>query len=200
MIFVCPKANIWWETFEHLREIWVKRGRVGEQPPIPLILAGWIYSSDRDKQERWSATLCWAEQHSLSNMIPELKPEDQYCTEFLSTSYPEQNYRLDRYVERERASNEMLIAALATLKRDWVKIAGDELGTVCEPVKFTGTKARRLLVIVTKNFQPSWGSWDSLSCGSEKENFTAFRRRVNDAISPAYVDHIDFEIRFSSET
>ena len=182
MIFVCPKANIWWETFERLREAWAKGGRVGDQPPMPLILAGWIYSSDLDKQERWRATLRWASEHSLTSLIPELKPDDQYCTDFLSTSYPEQNFRPDRYVERERASNETLAMALETLKRDWAKIAGGELGNVCEPVKFTGTKARRLLVTVTKSFQPPWGSWDTLSHGSGRETFTAFRHRVNEVV------------------
>jgi len=96
MIFVGPKPNIWWETFERLCETWVERGRLGEQPPMPLIISGWIYSSDRDKQERSSSTLSWAEQHSLTNMIPNFKPEDQYCIEILSNSYPEQNYRPDR--------------------------------------------------------------------------------------------------------
>ena len=191
VIFVCPKAAVWCKTFEQVRDAWIAAGQAGDQPPMPLILAGWIYSSDRDKQERWSALVKWAEEHSLSHLIPQLGPEDQYCTANVTTSYPEQNYRQDRYVERERPSDEALQQAMSLLKHDWPKIAGEELSPVCEPTNITGKKRRRLLVTVTKEHKPSWGSWDSIF-GTERATFSAFRRRINDAIAPVHVDHIDF--------
>jgi hypothetical protein len=196
MIFVCPNAAVWWKTFERVRDVWIAAGRVGDQPPMPLILAGWIYSSDRDKQERWQALVKWADEHSVSHLIPELSAEDQYCTNFVTTSYPEQNYRPDRYDEKERPSDGALAQAMSVLKHDWLKIAGEELADVCNPTKITGQKKRRLLVTVTKEHKPSWGSWNS-TFGPERERFSEFRRRVNDAIAPVHVDHVDFCARDS---
>ena len=195
MIIVCPKAGIWWQTFERLRDAGIAAGHVGDAPPFPLILAGWIYSSDRDKQERWLALVRWAEEHSLSHLIPELAPEDQYCTDYLSTSYPEQHYRSDRYVRRDRPSADALDSAMLVLRRDWHSIAGGGLSAICEPTRFTGRKARRLLVTVTQEHQPPWGSWHALSYGPERKTFTEFRHRINQAIAPVYVDHIDFCLR-----
>jgi len=195
MIFVCPAAAIWWQTFERLREAWIASGRVGNQPPMPLILAAWIYSSDLDKQERWLSTVHWAQEQSLSHLIPNLRPEDQYCTDYVTTSYPEQHYRPDRYVRRERPTGDVLATAMMVLRRDWRTIAGDELAVVCQPAKFTGRKARRLLVVVTQEHQPPWGNWHTLSYGPERSTFSEFRRRINEAISPACVDHIDFDVR-----
>jgi hypothetical protein len=113
MIFVCPKAGIWYDTYKRLHDAWVATGHGSEEPPFPLILGGWIYSSDRDKQERWSALVRWANEHSLSHLVPQIGPDDQYCTEYLSTSYPEQHYRPDRFVRRERPSSEALDKAMA---------------------------------------------------------------------------------------
>lgn len=196
MIFVCPKAPVWYQTFERLREAWTASGRVGDEPPMPLLLAGWIYSSDRDKQVRWNATVLWAEERALSHLIPQLAPEDQYCTDLVTTSYPEQRYRPDRYVCRERPSDEAIDAAMQLLKRDWRTIAGDALAEVCHPTKFTGRKRRRLLVLVTQQQQqPPWGSWHTLAQGAERRAFSDFRCRVNNAVAPVHVDHIDFCIR-----
>ena len=146
MIIVCPKAGIWWEIFERLRDAGIAAGHVDDAPPLPLILSG---SSDRDKQERWLALVRWGDEHALSHLIPELGPEDQYCTNHLSTSYPEQHYRPDRYVRRDRPSADALTNAMLVLRRDWHSIAGGELSAICEPTRFTGRKARRLLVTVT---------------------------------------------------
>jgi hypothetical protein len=163
---------------------------------MPLVLAGWIYSSDRDKQQRWEQTMEWAAHHGFAHLVPSLSEEEYYSTEQLSTSYPEQHYRPDRYAIRERPSSEAIADALRLLKRDWPVIAGPELAAVCEPDSITGTKGRRLVVVVFREHNPPWGSWHSLSSGPQRQTFTAFRKRINDAISPVYVDHIDFPIRW----
>lgn len=192
MIFVCPNAAIWHEIYERLRTEWCALKIVGDGPPLPLLLAGWIYSSDQDKQDRWNATVRWAKSNALAHLIPNLLPEDCYWTEVLSTSYPEQRYRPDRYAVRDRASDDAVKSALHLLKSDWQTIAGSELASMCQPIKFTGKKARRLLVHIRSDRQPPWGTWTSLTCGPERATFAAFRRRVNEAISPLSVDHIDF--------
>ena len=180
-----------------LREAWQAGGCRGPEPPIPLILDGWWFSSDVDKQQRWKMTLSWAEERGLSNLIPQFTADEQYFTEHLTTSYPEQHYRPDRYVVRERPSSEALATALEALRRDWQSIAGAELAAVCEPTCFTGAKSRRLLITVHAEHVPSWGTWHTLSTGPERETFTTFRKRVNDVIFPVHVDHIDFDLRIN---
>ena len=195
MIHVCPKPTIWVETYQRLDESWRRAGCQGEAPPMPLVLAGWIYSSDRDKQQRWQQTIEWAERHNFAHLIPFLRDDDFYATEYLSTSYPEQHYRPDRYAVRERPSADALAKALEVLKRDWHTISGSELASACEPDSFTGAKARRLLVTVFREHIPPWGTWSSLSTGAPRQTFTALRKRINDAITPVYVDHVDFHVR-----
>ncbi|MEQ1858463.1 MAG: hypothetical protein ABMA13_00850 [Chthoniobacteraceae bacterium] len=160
---------------------------------MPLILNGWGYSSDRDKEERWQHTLKWAEERGLMDLIPKLKDDDFYSVEHLSTSYPEQHYRPDRYAVREQPLSEAIEAAMEVLRTNWSIIAGDELASVCKPVEFTGQKARRLLVRVNVPFTPAWGSWTKLSPGPERKHFTDFRTRINKAIAPLCVDHVDFD-------
>jgi hypothetical protein len=186
---------MWVEIYKRLDESWRHSGCRGAPPPIPLVLAGWVYSSDRDKQQRWEQTIEWAVQHDFAHVIPSLSDEEYYSTEHLSTSYPEQHYRADRYTVRERPSPELLSGALRLLKRDWCAIAGSELAAVCAPHSITGNKGRRLLVTVFRENNPTWGTWHSLSVGPQRQTFTAFRKRINDAISPLNVDHVDFDIR-----
>lgn len=195
MIHVCPKPPIWVETYQRLDESWRRAGCGCEPPPMPLVLAGWIYSSDRDKQQRWQQTIEWADRHNFAHLMPILRDDEYYVTDYLSTSYPEQNYRPDRYVVRERPSADAIANALQVLKRDWHNIVGPELASVCEPDSFTGSKARRLLVTVFREHTPPWGTWSSLSAGAPRQAFTAFRERINAAITPVYVDHIDFNVR-----
>ena len=195
MIRVCPNPSLWAEIFQRLADTWQRDGLQGTPPPVPLILAGWIYSSDSDKQQRWQQTIEWAEHHQLADLIPLLCDKDYYSTEYLSTSYPEQHYRPDRYAVRERPSADALSDALQHIKRDWHAIAGAELALVCEPYSFSGRKARCLLVRVFGKHLPPWGTWDSLSTGPQRATFTAFRKRINDVISPIYVDHVVFNVR-----
>jgi hypothetical protein len=193
MIFICPKPPIWYEIHERLLAAWRTGGHEASEPPKPLILNGWVFSSDVDKLERWQSTVQWAEEMSLSHLIPHLAVDDQYCSDHLSTSYPEQHYRTDRCVCRQRPSEDEISTALNILKRDWQTIAGSDLARLCEPARITGVKARRLLVTVLRAGRPPWGSWDVLSHGPERRTFSAFRQRVNEAIKPVTVDHIDFE-------
>src|SRR6185436_5146192 len=112
MIFVCPKPPVWYAAYERLLAAWRAGGCSGPQPPTPLILNSWVFSSDLAKQEQWRSTIKWAEERLFAHLIPTLAPEEQYCTENLSTSYPEQHYRPDRFVRRERPTNEALRTAM----------------------------------------------------------------------------------------
>ena len=194
MILVCPKPFVWHPIYMRLREQWQSNGCCGSEPPVPLILAGWHFSSDLDKQQRWHLTLKWAEERGLSHLTGPLSADEQYFTDCLTTSYPEQHYRPDRLAVRERPSAEALATALEVLKSNWQTIAGEELSAACKPISITGRKGRRLLVRVHREFAPPWGTWNNLSAGPEREGFTTLRKRINDAIVPVYVDHVDFDV------
>jgi len=49
-----------------------------KKPPIPLILAGWNFSEDWQKKERWLNTLSWAKEMHCDFLIPELDPNEKY--------------------------------------------------------------------------------------------------------------------------
>jgi hypothetical protein len=68
--FVCPLPSIWNDIYSQLCQVANSKGI--ERPPIPLILNGWVMSSDLEKMARWKDTLTWAAKHGLSSEIPEL--------------------------------------------------------------------------------------------------------------------------------
>lgn len=47
-------------------------------PPIPLILAGWAFSSDHEKKQRWDATVKYAITHNCKHLIDDLDEESFY--------------------------------------------------------------------------------------------------------------------------
>lgn len=74
--FICPFPNRWNEIYEDLKKEHetsimniISGGAVKncsvDGPPTPLILNGWVFSNDNDKQKRWQETLQWAEKHNL---------------------------------------------------------------------------------------------------------------------------------------
>jgi hypothetical protein len=47
-----------------------------QPPPKPLILAGWAYSSDIEKKERWEETVGWASNNGCQALIDGI-PDDE---------------------------------------------------------------------------------------------------------------------------
>lgn len=82
--------------------------------------------------------------------------------------------------------------AVESLQSKWTQIAGAKLAAVTWPLRLTGSKGRRLLVLVRTQRPPPWGSWTTLAKDERRRSFTAFRKAVNSAIAPLEVDHIDF--------
>jgi len=162
------------------------------KPPVPLILSGWIFSNDVDKKLRWEEMKSWAEQYGVSGLMPELKPDDWYSVVKLDDSNPNP-YRNWNYKERTKPSEKEVLNLFEKIERTWEVIVGKKFAEITWPVRFTGKKFRRLLIVVDKNAVPPWGSWQSLSkIESERRSFTDFRKRINAAIHPHEVDHIDF--------
>jgi hypothetical protein len=79
MEFVCPKENILHEVYLTLLDYYnKKREFISGPPPKPLVLNGWIYSTDYQKKIRWEETIKWAQTYGCSNLIPILKSGDKY--------------------------------------------------------------------------------------------------------------------------
>ncbi|SMC81760.1 hypothetical protein SAMN02745168_2619 [Papillibacter cinnamivorans DSM 12816] len=77
--YICPFPNRWNEIYENLCRAYenitgiilpktvVEISNAGG-PPTPLILAGWAFTNDEDKKDRWQETLHWAEKHKLLHL------------------------------------------------------------------------------------------------------------------------------------
>lgn len=172
-------------------------------PPIPLILAGWVYSNDDEKKERWEATVLWANRNGCSDVVD--IPDRDFHWVVEPTSYAVgpmggPMYRPWDFESKERPLPDRLSEHLKTLTTRWHDIVGSELACVTRPLEFSGAKRRRLLVEADATARPPWGSWAHLSAmESERRAFTRFRAVINRAIAPHEVDHIDFITRGQAE-
>jgi hypothetical protein len=165
-------------------------------PPVPLILAGWAYSNDVEKRSRWQETLAWAERYGLGALLGDVAEESMYAVAELSGDrigplggpmFLDWNYD-----SKPRADAVARTKAIEVLQADWAKIAGAELAAITLPLCLTGSKGRRLVVLVRTEDAPPWGSWTVLVRDERRRSFTALRTAVNRAIAPLEVDHIDF--------
>ena len=77
--YISPVPKVWHEIHQALESFWnTELQKKGDKPPTPLILAGWNYSSDFEKSERWQATVRCAEEMNCSTLIKELKNDEKY--------------------------------------------------------------------------------------------------------------------------
>lgn len=75
---ICPQSIPWHDIHQALTAFHREKCPDAPPPPIPLILAGWAYSSDEEKEARWQATIAWAATHGASHLIPDLTETDFY--------------------------------------------------------------------------------------------------------------------------
>jgi hypothetical protein len=78
---VCPKPILWSMIFQELSRHASSNACVPELPPKPLILAGWTYSNDFEKAQRWEETVSWANSNGCAKLVDQLKQEDYYLGE-----------------------------------------------------------------------------------------------------------------------
>ncbi len=64
---ICPNPIPWNALHEQLLGVAERRPDL-PKPPTPLILNGWVFSSDAEKEARWAETLKWAEIAGCSNL------------------------------------------------------------------------------------------------------------------------------------
>jgi hypothetical protein len=75
---VCPEPSHWNELWEMLPD----RHRIGSgwEPPLPLILGAWNYTSNLEKMMRLSEHIRWADEHGkleeVSAFLKGLKESD----------------------------------------------------------------------------------------------------------------------------
>lgn len=62
---ICPQPSPWNAIHRRLAKVPV----FGDELPLPLILAGWQYSSDQEKQSRFRLHLEFADQHGLLEFV-----------------------------------------------------------------------------------------------------------------------------------
>ena len=75
---ICPLPVYWNRIYSDLIAYARNRSCNPPEPPIPLILAGWVYSTDDDKRLRWLKTVQWAKENGCSDLIDKLEQKDFY--------------------------------------------------------------------------------------------------------------------------
>lgn len=69
MIKVCPKPECWAGIYEKLMQHHEKKGGAREdEPPMCLVLEGWLYTNAAEKHARWIETQEWAAQHGCAEL------------------------------------------------------------------------------------------------------------------------------------
>ncbi len=198
MIKVCPNPIPWKKLYQQLCHFAESKPMSTDKPPSPLILSGWNFSNDKEKQERWKAMVRWANQYDCDDLLSRLSDSDFYFTcELTDYQVGPMGGPLRRpwdYEQKKRPRFEDSHEMLSTLKANWEEIGGS-ISLFTSPKRFSGNKLRRLVVSVTGEGNPPWGNWDNRSSDEEKRrSFTFFRKRINDAIKPMEVDHVSFEL------
>ena len=201
MIRVCPQPSAWNDVYRRLLQVAASRPDLREVP-VPLILAGWAWSNDVEKMDRWEMTVQWAKEAGCEEIVTAISDEDfrfvHVPTDYEVGPSGGPMYRTWDFERKDRPEESVLTAALAKLSIEWPSIAAG-FAVDTRPLCFSGDKARNLVVTVLTDALPPWGAWHKRShVEAERRTFTVFRRAVNKAIYPHAVDHIEF-IRRSRE-
>lgn len=181
----------WSDIYNSLKTFFYENGQQGEPPPIPLILGGWNFSNDHDKKDRWLKTVNWAKANKCDMLIPILREDEMYVVKELSSYIPFQYLNWNEE-PRTRPTEKEIEEYLLKLNKNWKGILGSEFGHATRPVKFSGSKLRRLIVSYRNGYLPPWGSWTNHLAFGSPSKFTELRKSVNKIIQPHEVDHIDF--------
>jgi hypothetical protein len=195
-----PLPETWVNIHRQLEAQRLKIITVSVKVPVPLILNGAAFSKASAIRERWRETLDWAERYGcLDELLKEYvapPPGRDIADELAGVSDDGKGWWPDMtYWNREPQSKHTMDefeAALDRLRAAWGEVAGDVIAGATRPGSITGSKRRRLLVIVTQPITPPWGTWESAT--HNPVAFRQLRHAVNAVIAPLEVDHIDFEL------
>ena len=81
MIPICPLPKIWHEIHQQLSKYAENHKCHPLLPPKPLILAGWAYSNDIEKKNRWQETVHWATKNGCIELVTGIPDSDFYIVE-----------------------------------------------------------------------------------------------------------------------
>jgi hypothetical protein len=203
MTRVCPNPIPWNAVYQRLLHVGESQPDL-PKPPVPLILNSWAFSNDVEKMDRWQETLLWAQMAGCDAITSSLSEDDFYQTKEV-TSYRigplgGPIHRTWDFEAKQKPEQKVLDAGLQGLREHWPNLATG-FSACTHPVGFSGDKARRLVVAVSDQGSPPWGTWESLSNDDEKRReFTAFRKAINETLHSHEVDHIDFVIENNCQT
>jgi len=192
MIFVSPQPNTWYSIYQRLKSHWESEIRNAMPPPMALVLSGWTMSNDVEKQERWEATIKWAEHNNCLHLIPELKEYEKYFVSEL-LSYTPFYHEMKHHPKAYKPTKEEIQRALVELTNMWKGLLDEDFSLNTKPVSFSGDKSRSLLVSYRTGYSPPWGSWTNHLANGKPSKFTELRSKVNELIKPLAVDHIIFK-------
>jgi hypothetical protein len=106
-------------------------------PPVPLILAGWAYSNDVEKRNRWQETLAWVHHHGLGTLLSDSGDDSMHVVSELSDERigplggpVKLDWSFDPKPDVDAANRERAVEALQS---NWSKVVGIELGAVTSP-------------------------------------------------------------------
>jgi hypothetical protein len=75
---VCPNPTRWNEVYQRLYDYGEKRACTPHVPPKPLILAGWAYTNDAEKMQRWEESISWATNNGCFDLLSDIPETDYY--------------------------------------------------------------------------------------------------------------------------
>ncbi len=197
MIRVCPLPMVWAKIHRELSRIATKNPDI-PLPPVPLILAGWNFSDDFEKNDRWESTVEWTKKFGGAELISTLKDNDYYCVDqFTRPAFLDYQWG-ETTPPATRPADDELTNLIEKLSIQWDQIAGVD-SVFTRPLNFSGAKARSLTVEFDTDELPSWGTWGNEPGGyhdqhfTNKASFTVLRQRINDAVQPHKIDHVVFQ-------
>jgi hypothetical protein len=162
-------------------------------PPVPLILAGAACSTAAEIRERWRELIRWANDRGfgalLAANLPDL-PDRDIAKSIAGADGGPWWHEYSHRKPRVRPSSADEAAALTLVCHRWTEIVGEEMARSTKPLRFTGSKRRRLVVSADPQKTPPWGSWSAITTAAD--SFAKLRRSINAAIAPMEIDHIDF--------
>ena len=76
-MFFCARPPEWARVHQALLRVHARSGgSVADEPPKPLILNGWVFSSAREKHDRWAETVAWARSHGREDIVESVRPDE----------------------------------------------------------------------------------------------------------------------------
>ncbi len=109
--FICPLPQVWNEIYQKLVLACDEAKSASiSKPPVPLILNGWTFSSDKEKSIRWKETVEWAKTYGFQNLISKLNESESYF------GNPDDTFNYGNDFVSDYSAEELALAAAGILR------------------------------------------------------------------------------------